>query len=67
MKLFFTDFFQKKQISNQEETAVVTADDSFHNITEGGEFVDDAIRMKEQPFIKNFPEDGAPAGCATEM
>ena len=31
------------------------------NITDGGEFLDDALRMKEQPFM--YTEDCVAAGC----
>src|SRR5688572_27476042 len=48
MKIF-SDLFEKKQDHQPDEQTVVVPDDSVHNITDGSEFLDDAIRMKEQP------------------
>lgn len=56
MKFLFTDLFKKWPANRQEENPVVVVDDSIHNITDGSEFLDDAIRMKEQPFMFEWTE-----------
>lgn len=62
MKFFFSNLFEKKQKHQQDEHAVVVLDESVHNITEGSEFLDDAIRMKEQPFIYLYTEESIAPG-----
>jgi len=57
MNLFFLDHSEKKHTNQQDEHAVVVVDESLHYITEGGEFLDDAIRMKEQPFMCTYVEE----------
>ena len=64
MKPFFTDPFEANQKNEQDEHAVVIIDESQHTIAEGGEFLDDAIRMIDQPLI-NIEESvvpGSPEG-----
>lgn len=60
MKFFFSTLFERKQKNGQDEPAVVVIDESSHNIIEGGEFLDDAIRMKEQPLMYSYEECVAP-------
>ena len=62
MKFFFSNLFEKKQEHQQDEHAVVVPDESIHNITEGGEFLDDPIRMKEQPFMYSNTEESVAPG-----
>jgi hypothetical protein len=61
MKIF-PDFFEKKQQHQEEEHTVFVPDDSVHNITEGSEFLDDAIRMKDQPFMYQHTEESVAPG-----
>jgi hypothetical protein len=56
MIFFFFNHPEKKYL-NQEYQHSIVVDESFHNITEGGEFLDDAIRMKEQPFMYAYTKD----------
>ena len=60
MKFFFSDPLEKKQKNEQDEHAVVIVDESHHYITEGSEFLDDAIRMVDQPFV--YTEESVAAG-----
>jgi hypothetical protein len=63
MNLFF---IQNSQKDHKEETAMhtlVPLIEEQHNITDGAEFLDDALRMKEQPFIQMRAEESiAPGG-----
>lgn len=62
MKFFFSDVFEKKQKNQQDEHVVVLHDESVHNITEGSEFLDDAIRMTEQPLMYSHTEESIVLG-----
>lgn len=65
---FFQNLFEKRQEYQDDEPAVVIPDASIHNITEGSEFLDDAIRMKEQPFMHwHTKKDVAPGSAETLM
>lgn len=45
-----------------DKNTVIPFHEDLHNITEGGEFLDDALRMKEQPFILMRAEESIAAG-----
>ena len=62
MKFFFSHLFERHQLSEPDEHTVVVVDDSVHNITDGGEFLDDAIRMKEQPLMYTQTEESVAPG-----
>ena len=51
MKLFFPDLFERKQTNHHDEHTAMVVHASLHSTTEGSEFLDDAIRMKEQPLL----------------
>jgi len=56
-------FFHMPVENRKQEayTRTVMADEEQqHNITEGGEFLDDAIRMKDQPLM--YTEESVAAG-----
>ena len=57
MKFFFSNLFKRKQKNGHDEHVIVALDESFHSITEGDEFLDDAIRTKEQPFMSSSTEE----------
>lgn len=40
-------------------------DEEQHNITEGSEFLDDALRMKDQPLM--YTEESVAAGSPEEL
>lgn len=56
---FFQKLFRKKQF-HHKEPVLSAIDESIQNITEGSEFLDDAIRMKEQPYSLYTEESIAP-------
>lgn len=65
MKFFFSHLFERNQKNEQDEHAEVAIDESLHNITEGGEFLDDAIRMTEQPLT--YTEESVAAGSPRSL
>lgn len=65
MKFFLSDPFERKQRAHQDEPVIVAVQESLHNITEGGEFLDDAIRMQEQPFMDSHTEESMAPGSAS--
>ena len=67
MKFFFSDLFEKRQKSLQEQYTVLAAHKQLHNITEGGEFLDDAIRTKEQPFMYSNTEESVAPGSPDDL
>jgi hypothetical protein len=63
MNLFFLEHQQKDQKDETVIHTLIPFNDAQHNINDGGEFLDDAIRMKEQPFILMRAEESiAPGG-----
>ena len=64
MKFFFSNPFERKQKNEQDEHAMVTVDESLHDITEGSEFLDDAIRTTDQPamYTEKSVAPGSPKG-----
>jgi hypothetical protein len=67
MKFFFSYLFERKQTNHHDDHAAVAVDESLHNITEGSEFLDDAIRMKEQPFMYAYAEENLPPGSLKDL
>jgi hypothetical protein len=61
MKLFFLQTPGKDQKDDQTVHLPVPLNESTQNVTDGGEFLDDALRMKEQPFM--YVYDCVAAGC----
>jgi hypothetical protein len=51
MNLFFLLLPAKKQKHDSEEHIVTTIHEPLHDTCDGSEFLDDAIRMKEQPLM----------------
>ena len=64
MKFFFSTPFEGKQKIEQDEHPIVIVDQSPHDITEGSEFLDDAIRMTDQPlmYTEESIAPGSPKG-----
>jgi hypothetical protein len=63
MNLFFLNAFYppaKKHKDDPSEQVTITVPEPLHNISDGSEFLDDAIRMKEQPLM--FAEESIAAG-----
>jgi hypothetical protein len=67
MKFFFSDLFERKQTTHQDKHTAVAVQESLHNITDGSEFFDDAIRMKEQPFMYTYTEESVAAGSPKDL
>jgi hypothetical protein len=68
MKFFFPDLFERKLKNHHDEHTVAAVHESFHNnITEGSEFLDDAIRMKEQPFMYSYTEESITPGSPKDL
>ncbi len=67
MKFFLFDPFEKKQKNQQEDPIEITVQESLHHITDGGEFLDDAIRMQEQPFMDIHTEVSIAPGSANDV
>lgn len=67
MKFFFSDLFERKQTNHPDEHTVVAVHESLHNITEGSEFLDDAIRMKEQSFMYSDTEESIAPGSPKDL
>lgn len=61
MKLFFLQTPEKDQKDDQVGHLPVPLNESTQNVSDGGEFLDDSLRMKEQPFM--YMEDCVAAGC----
>ncbi len=61
MNLFILQTPEKTQEDDQVNHLPVPLNESTQNITDGGEFLNDALRMKEQPFL--YTEDCVAAGC----
>jgi hypothetical protein len=51
MKLLFLHLPTDKQKDTPEKLTVITVEEPEHNINEGSEFLDDAIRTVDQPLI----------------
>ncbi len=51
MKLFFLHHPVNHMKDKAGDHALTVLQETQHNITEGGEFLDDALRMKEQPLM----------------
>ena len=51
MNLFFLLLPAKKQKYDPDEHTLTTIHEPLHNTSDGSEFLDDAIRMKEQPLM----------------
>ena len=67
MKFFLPDQSENEQKIQQVEHLAVAVPESLHNITEGGEFLDDAIRMHEQLYMLSHIEESIAPGSATDM
>ena len=65
MNLFFLHLPVKKWKDETYKQTVIPHDDGVHNITEGGEFLDDALRMKDQPLM--YTEESVAAGSPEEL
>lgn len=61
---FFSNPFERKQ-KNEQDEHVLVSDESLHNMTEGGEFLDDALRMIDQPFV--YTEESVAPGNPTGL
>ena len=59
MNLFFIHHSIKGLNDKAGEHTLVPLEEPQHNITEGGEFLDDAIRMKDQPLRYTEVSDAA--------
>ena len=67
MKFFLFGLFEKKQHQEQTEPAEVTIRESLHHITDGGEFLDDAIRMQDLPYNDMRTETSIAPGYASDL
>ncbi|MFA6059886.1 MAG: hypothetical protein WC756_16895 [Taibaiella sp.] len=53
MKLFFLNLPAKKHKGEPDEHMLITIHEPLHDTSEGSEFLNDAIRMVEQPLMYN--------------
>ena len=67
MKFFFPDLFEIKKKKHEDAHVVAEDHESLYQITEGGEFLDDAIRMKEQPFMYSRTEESIAPGSPDDL
>ena len=67
MKFFFPDLFKRKQKNAEDEHLIAVINDSLYSITEGGEFLDDAIRTKEQPVTYSYTEESVAPGSPEDL
>ena len=51
MKFFLFHSALKNQDDRKKEELRLVINEPMHNTNEGGEFLDDAIRMKDQPLV----------------
>lgn len=65
MHPFFLHLLAKNQNSPADENMSVTTHDHPHDATEGSEFLDDALRMKDQPL--SYTEEVIPAAGETDL
>jgi hypothetical protein len=65
MPLFFLPTVTKDQNNQPEEHTLVPIHEPPHNTTEGSEFLDDAIRMKDQPLV--YTEECVAAGSPKNL
>ena len=67
MKFFLFDLFEKKQKQLQAEPVELALRESLHHIADGGEFLDDAIRMEDQPYKDLHTEISIAPGSASDI
>lgn len=67
MKFFFPGLFEKKQKNHQDKQPATAVHEPLHGTTEGSEFLDDAIRMKEQPFKYSQTEQSIAPGWVNDV
>ncbi len=67
MKFFLFDLFEKKQKQLQTEPVEINLQESLHHITDGGEFLDDAIRMQDLPYNDMHTEISIAPGNASDL
>lgn len=65
MNLFFPNPRNKNERDESLRHPLVIAPDSAHNITDGSEFLDDAIRTHEQPLMHT--EESIAVGCPEDL
>ncbi len=65
MQLFFLHAATKDQKDQSEEHALVPIHEPPHNTNEGSEFLDDALRMKDQPLM--YTEECVAAGSPKNL
>jgi hypothetical protein len=61
MNLFFLNLPAKKHKDEPDEYTPVTIHEPLHDTSEGSEFLDDAIRMVEQPLM--YHEENLASDC----
>jgi hypothetical protein len=64
MNLFFLHPDTKNLKDNSEKHSIVH-NERAHYVNEGSEFLDDAIRMHDQPFM--YTEESVAAGCPENL
>lgn len=65
MNLFFPNPRNKHQHTERVSEPLVIVPEHPHNITEGSEFLDDAIRTHEQPLM--YTEESIGVGCPEDL
>ena len=67
MKFYLSVFLGKIKEQQSEQATVYFLDESIHNISEGCEFLDDGIRMKDQPFLYPKVEQSIAPGSPEDL
>ena len=67
MKLFFSFQPAKHREVEPDKNTMSPFNEDLHNITDGVEFLDDALRMKEQPFILMRAEESIAPGSPADL
>jgi hypothetical protein len=65
MNSFVSHIPKKDHKQNPAEHALVLVPEPPHNISEGSEFLDDAIRTKDQPLM--YSEQSIAVGCPEDL
>jgi hypothetical protein len=65
MQLFLLHPDEKDQKDQSEEHPLVPLHEPLHNTNEGSEFLDDVIRMKDQPLV--YTEESIAAGSPKNL
>lgn len=67
MKFSLLNLFEKKPKLKEAKVFELAKDESLRNVSDGGEFLDDAIRTKEQPLFYTPIEESIAPGSPKDL